>query len=228
MPCGTRLSCHILAAVPGPWLFPCLHPLGFTQTEEPKLPPAPRRVPRICHDGCRAPRQPRRGRAGSHPPPRTQCPAGVNLVPELTGSMSGLFPCGREMGSVPRWEADAFQGSTACVGSSSPSRTGRVTHRTWFPGAGSYRTSSGTRVPSKRPLPRARRAGTATDARDGHRCQGWPPMPGMACPWQGWSPGAPAPAQEPSRMTAPHIHPLPSAARAPAPSNAHPACHIFS
>lgn len=41
---------------------------------------------------------------------------------------------------------------------------GRVTRRTGFPRAGSYRTSSSAHVPNTQPLPRPHRAGTATNS----------------------------------------------------------------
>lgn len=176
VPRGTRLSCRILAAVPGPWLSSVtecqavptppslgLQPDGGAQTSS--SPWACFQVlPQRLQGSVTA--MPRPGRQPSSP--CTEHPTGINSVPELTG----LFPSGQEMGSVLRWEVDARQGSTACAGSSSPTSTGHVTRRTTLPRAGSYRTTSSTDVPSKWPLPRPSRERITTDAKVGHQCQG--------------------------------------------------------
>lgn len=122
------------------------------------------------------------GRQPSSPPVLT----GINSVPRtdrlrvrVCSSLDGRW------GSKPQREA--FWGSTADAGSSSPARMGCITRRTRFPRAGSYRTTSCTDVPSTRPLPRPSTEGMATDARDS--------LP-TAC----WSPTAPEPSSSP-RLT---------------------------
>lgn len=225
VPHGTRLSCHILAAVPGPWLSSVtecqavptppslgLQPDGGAQTSS--SPWARFQVSLQWLQGS-VTAMPRPGRQPSSP--CTEHPMGINSVPELTG----LFSSGQEMGSVLQWEGRCTSRLYSLRRILIPNQHGSCHPQDHI--------SSGWFLPDhlQHRCTKQTAAAQAKQGKNHHRCQGQPPMPGTACPWQGWSPTAPepsssprltlTPAQEPSHATVRQVHPSPALPMLPLP-----------